>query len=140
MADAVVVFDPLLARTLPFLRMRAGHLLSKSRFIAAQFDAYLSDNLWLKMAGHANAMADRLRAGFSKSATVRLAWPSDGNEVFAIMKIAHHRKLQEQGALFASWAPGAIVLENDETVVRLVASFNTSADTVDQLLSLVADL
>lgn len=140
MADAIVVFDPSLARTLPFLRMRAGHLLSKSRFIAAQFDAYLNDNLWLKMAGHANAMADRLRAGFSKSAAVRLAWPSDGNEVFAIMKTAHHQKLQELGAQFASWAPGPIVLEQDETVVRLVASFNTSAYAVDQLLALAADL
>ena len=81
-AEAVVFFDPSLARDMPFLRKRAGQLFSKSRFVAAQFDAYLNDGLWLKLAGHANAMADRLRAGIARAPHAREAWPTGGNEVF----------------------------------------------------------
>ena len=59
-AEAVVFMDPKAAREFPFLRMRAGQLFSKSRFVAAQFDAYLKDGLWLDTARHSNAMAARL--------------------------------------------------------------------------------
>ncbi len=61
-AEAVVVFDPARAAYLGERRKRAGHLLSKHRFIAAQFLAYLADDYWLTLARHANAMADRLAA------------------------------------------------------------------------------
>ncbi len=67
-AEALVFFDPDMARDMPFLRKRAGQLFSKSRFVAAQLDAYLSDGLWLDLARHANAMADRLRAGLAACA------------------------------------------------------------------------
>ena len=67
-AEALVFFDPEKAREAPYLRKRAGQLFSKSRFIAAQFDAYFRDGLWLELARHANAMADRLRQGISRHA------------------------------------------------------------------------
>jgi Threonine aldolase len=53
--------NPDLSKDLPFIRKRAAQLLSKSRFIAAQFDAYLHDNLWLNMANHSNNMAMQLQ-------------------------------------------------------------------------------
>ncbi len=59
-AEAVVIFDPARAAFMGERRKRAGHLLSKHRFIAAQFVAYLADDCWLTLARHANAMADRL--------------------------------------------------------------------------------
>src|SRR5690606_27994607 len=61
-AEAIVVFNPEVASTLEKRRMRAGHLLSKSRFVAAQLLAYLADGHWLDLAAHANRMAARLAA------------------------------------------------------------------------------
>ena len=62
-AEAVVVFDPARAAFMGERRKRAGHLVSKHRFIAAQMAAYLADDCWLLLARHANAMADRLAQG-----------------------------------------------------------------------------
>src|SRR6266700_6733954 len=59
-AEAVVFFDPARAAAMAERRKRGGHLVSKHRFIAAQFDAFLADGLWLRLAAHANRMADRL--------------------------------------------------------------------------------
>ncbi len=59
-AEAVVLFDPDAAASCAFMRKRAAQLFSKSRFIAAQFEAYFDDDLWLETARHANAMAARL--------------------------------------------------------------------------------
>ena len=61
-AEAVVFFDPARAAMMAERRKRAGHLVSKHRFIAAQFEAFLTDGLWLDLASHANRMADRLAA------------------------------------------------------------------------------
>jgi threonine aldolase/endonuclease/exonuclease/phosphatase family metal-dependent hydrolase len=81
-AEALVFFDPQRAADAPYLRKRAGQLFSKSRFIAAQFDAYLQDGLWLELARHANGMADCLRAGLGRSNTAREAWPTRGKRGF----------------------------------------------------------
>ena len=58
-AEAVVFFDAARAANMSERRKRAGHLLPKHRFAAAQFEAYLAGDFWLKLARHANAMADR---------------------------------------------------------------------------------
>jgi len=132
-AEAIVVFDPDLAAQLPFLRMRAGHLFSKMRFISAQFEAYLSDGLWLELARHANAMADRLRETITASNRARLAWPTSANEVFVAMPAPLAAELRSAGAQFHDWShsddfqPGG-----DEALVRLVTSFATQPDHVDR--------
>ena len=137
MADAIVVFRPELAERLPYLRMRAGHLMSKSRFIAAQLSAYLADGLWLDMAGHANRMAERLRSGLARSATARPAWPTQANEVFAIIGRPEARRLREAGGTFAPWTTTNVRIGDDEMVIRLVASFNTTEADVDAFLALL---
>ncbi len=62
-AEAVVFFDPERGRDFAYRRMRAGHLISKHRFLSAQFEAWLEGGHWLSLAAHANAMADRWRRG-----------------------------------------------------------------------------
>ena len=81
-AEALVFLDPEMATDLPFIRKRAAQLFSKSRFIAAQFDAYLSDGLWLDLARHSNAMADRLREGIAASSDARLGWADADQRAF----------------------------------------------------------
>ncbi|WP_105383228.1 threonine aldolase family protein [Neorhizobium alkalisoli] len=138
-AEAIVFFDPGLAKDFAFLRKRTAQLFSKSRFIAAQFEAYLKDDLWLGLAGHANTMADRLRAGFGSLNSARLAWPTGANEVFAILPKASARAAEEKGAKFYDWLEPRDMPETvgtDEMLIRMVTSFATTEEDVDQFLSI----
>ncbi|MCF6367792.1 threonine aldolase family protein [Rhizobium halophilum] len=140
-AEAIVFFDPDMARELPFIRKRTAQLFSKSRFIAAQFEAYLKDGLWLELAAHANAMADRMRQGLSASNSARMAWPTQSNEVFAIIPKGSAKAAGEKGAKFYDWLQPRDMQEavsEDETLVRLVTSFATTPDDVDAFLDAIA--
>jgi threonine aldolase len=136
-AEALVFFDPAQAKDAPYLRKRAGQLFSKSRFIAAQFAAYFRDGLWLALARHSNGMADRLRAGLAAAPQAREAWPTHGNEVFAVLRRADAERLRRAGAFFHDWAEprsAELGLAADEVLVRLVAAFATRAEDVDAFL------
>ncbi len=79
-AEAVVLFHPERAGDLAYRRKRGGHLISKSRFLAAQLEAYLAGNLWLRNARHANAAARRLASGLERALGVAPAAPVEANE------------------------------------------------------------
>ncbi|WP_256361041.1 threonine aldolase family protein, partial [Methylomonas koyamae] len=139
-AEALVFMDPDAAKDLPFIRKRAAQLFSKSCFIAAQFEAYLQDGLWLELAGHANAMAARLQQGIAASRCARLAWPAEANEVFAVLERSDAERLREAGAVFYPWNPphaNTGLLADNEVLLRLVASFATEAEEVDRFIQLL---
>ena len=139
-AEAVVMFDLDRAKEMAFLRKRSAQLFSKSRFIAAQFDAYFKDGLWLDNARHANAMAGRLAAIIDGSASARLAWQPQANEVFAILKKADAARMQAAGAAFYDWhTPSGFEGEiaEGEALYRFVASFATTPQAVDQFGALL---
>jgi threonine aldolase len=137
-AEALVLFDPGKAKQMHFLRKRSAQLFSKSRFIAAQFDAYFRDGLWLELARHSNGMASRFAAGFAASDKAHLAWPTGSNELFAIIRNDAMKILQEKGAVFYDWPAGPALkatMREDETLIRLVTSFATTEADVDSFLS-----
>ena len=137
-ADAVVVFDRARLDGLAERRKRGGHLLSKMRFLAAQLEPYLEGGLWLDLAGRANASARRLSQGLTAIPGIRLPWPCEANEVFAVMPAALADALRSQGAVFYPWTTAGLsaVEMPDETqvFVRLVTSFATETDDIDRLL------
>ncbi|TIM27083.1 MAG: low specificity L-threonine aldolase [Mesorhizobium sp.] len=140
-AEAIVLFDLDRARELAFLRKRAAQLFSKSRFIAAQFEAYFKDDLWLDTARHANAMAARLAALIEDSASARLAWLPQANEVFTVMKKAKAERVHLAGAAFYDWhKPHDFdgYIGEDEALYRFVTSFATTAEEVDRFGELIA--
>jgi threonine aldolase len=142
-AEAIVFFNPDLAKEFAYIRKRAAQLFSKTRFISAQFEAYLHDGLWLKLAGHANAMGDRLRAGIGASNSARLAWSTTSNEVFAVLNKASAAAAEEKGAKFYDWpVPQKMegMVRDDEKLIRLVTSFATTEEDVDQFLSICASV
>jgi threonine aldolase len=132
-AEAVVVFEPGRFPDIVNLRQRAGHGMSKARFIAAQYEGYFAEGAWLKTANHANAMAARLSEGLANSNAARLPWRSQANEVFPLISNASAAKLRDAGAVFHTWEQ----LQGDEQLVRLVTSFATTKDDVDRFLSLL---
>ncbi|VAW17228.1 Low-specificity L-threonine aldolase [hydrothermal vent metagenome] len=140
--EAVVLFEAGRADEMDRRRLRAGHLLSKTRFMAAQLDAYLRDDLWLEMAAHANAMAARLSLALAALPNVSLAWPTQANEVFAVMPNGLCAHLEDRGARFHSWSrrglagaaggpPGA-----GEDLRRMICSFETSEASVEVFVNI----
>ena len=85
-AEAVLFFDKALAEQFVYRRKRAGHLLSKSRYIGAQFEAWLKDKHWIEMAAHANACTTRLAKELTSVPGVRITWPAQANETFVVLK------------------------------------------------------
>jgi threonine aldolase len=124
-AELIVVFDPALAGDLPVRWQRSGHRLSKMRFLSAQLDPYLADDLWLRNARHANALAARLGAALG-DAVIR---PVEANIVFARFTPEQSAALRAEGFAFYEWPLF------DEESVRLVCGFSTSAEDVDAFIA-----
>lgn len=143
-AEAILVFDRERAAHLAERRMRGGHLLSKSRFLAAQLEAYLADDNWLASARHANAVAARLADGLRTLPGVRLPWPTEANAAFPILPLALAEALRAAGAMFHPWSPRGLpageTVGSGEALVRMVTSFATTADSVERFLDLARDL
>jgi len=138
-AEALVFFDPARAAAMAERRKRGGHLISKHRFIATQFEAFLADDEWLRLAAHANRMADRLAAHLAGVKLVPM-WPVEANIVFVLLPQVLHESLQAAGAHY-------YVIHTDRTdpttvpsgyvLVRLVTSFATTESSVDKFIALV---
>jgi len=129
-AEAVVFFRPELAREFELRRKRAGHLWSKLRYLSAQWVAYLENDLWLRHARQANALATRLAAGLSRRG-IQLLQPVQANEVFAALPAAQVNGLRAAGFEFYEWpAPPDQLLP----VVRLVTAYDMVDADVDALL------
>jgi threonine aldolase len=132
--ETIVCFSPRFFTPLAFLRKRSGHLAPKTRFLAAQLQAYMDDALWLRNAGHANAMAQRLAAGLTAIEDVRLVHPVQGNEVFITMPESMARALEQLGVRFqCNWRPQPLHH-------RFVCSWATEPAQVDALVALAQDL
>jgi threonine aldolase len=119
-AEAVIFFDTAHAQEFEYRRKKAGHLVSKMRFISAQLDAYLENDLWLSNARRANALAKRLGDGLAALPGVTLAGPVQANGVFAWMPKPAAARLRKRGATFYDWAQ-----EPERVMVRLIVSFAT---------------
>ena len=129
-AEAIIFFKPELVGNLAFLMKRAGHLLSKMRFVSAQLDAYISNDVWLKNAKHANAMGKKLSQGLLKYKNIELAYPTDANEVF--VKIPKN--------IIDQFNSNGYKINDDEwedKAVRLVAAWNTHPDDVESFLNII---
>ena len=124
--EAIVSFDPAISAALPHLRKRAGHLFSKHRLLGAQMAAYLEDGLWLRLAAHANSMAQAIAATFTARG-VALAHLVEANEVFAHLSPDAVRRLEAAGARVYQWA------QDGPDVYRFVASWATAQDEIDAL-------
>ena len=103
-AEALVFFRPELVAGVPERRKRAGHLLSKGRFMAAQIIAMLAEDRWLDAARAANGAARRI----ADAAPARLIHTVEANELFLRMTPAEAETLRAQGFDFYDWAEGEV--------------------------------
>ena len=117
-AEAVIIFNPKMAENFEYLHKRSGQTLSKARFFSCQILEYLEDDLWLKNASHANAMAQKLAHILTKN-QIEILYPVDANEIFFTISSEVETQLRNQGCKFYKWHP-------TENVYRFVTSFYTT--------------
>jgi threonine aldolase len=126
-AEALIVMNASLAAAADFHRKQQMQLGSKMRYLAAQFSALLADQLWLRNAQHANAMARRLADSVGGIPGVQLRHPVESNAVFAALDPAVIERLRREWN-FSVW-------DAREHVVRWMAAFDTTEDNVDAFVS-----
>jgi threonine aldolase len=129
-AEAVVFFDPALVRDFELRRKRAGHLLSKSRYVAAQLIAYIESGLWKRNAEKTNGLAQDI----ARAAGALLLHPVEANEVFLGLGVKRRQQLREAGFEFYDWGP-----ESDGEA-RLVVSWDQPEDEVRALCAALGRL
>ena len=140
--EAVIFFNPARAEHFGFRRKRSGHTVSKGRLLGAQMTAYLRHDHWLDNAKHANAMAKRLNQGLAALPGVRMPWPTEANEVFAVLPKARAKILSDAGVRAAPWyelsvsLPSGAAIGSDEVFWRFVTSFATKPEEIDQVIAL----
>lgn len=125
--ECVVFFDKSLAREFEWRRKQAGQLNSKMRFVSAPWLALLKDEVWLRNARHANAMARRMANGLLAIDGVELMHPVEANGVFIYLPPALQQGLRDRGWQFYTFVP--------PTGCRFMCAWDTSAATVDAFLA-----
>jgi threonine aldolase len=129
-AEAVVFFNAQDAGDFEYRRKKAGHLVSKMRFVSAQLVSYLEDGRWLATAKRANKLAQTLAQGLATLDGAELAYPVEANAVFVTMPDETIARLRAAGARFLDWTPSS----GGRTLIRLVCSFATPEDDVAKFL------
>ena len=131
-AEAVVFFKPELVGNFPYLHKRSGQLLSKMRFVSAQLEAYISNDVWLRNARNANAMAKLLSEGLAKFPDIKLAYTTQSNEVFVHLPSSIIDLLNAEGYNVSED-------ELDGKSVRFVTAWNTVSDDIEKLISTISN-
>jgi threonine aldolase len=128
-AEAVVFLDPDLADGFEYLRKQTLQLASKMRFLAAQFDALLTDELWLRCASQANSMAASLAGAVRDLPGLELTRPVQTNAVFATLPRSATEALQREFPFY--------VWDEHTGEVRWMCSWDTTQDDVDSFVDAI---
>ena len=109
-----------------------GQLLSKTRFLSSQLDAYITDGLWLRNATHANDMARKLSEKLSKINSFELTYPTESNEIFIKMPKNIQDHLNNEGY-------SAIPDDMFDGSVRFVTAWNTNLNDIENLINTIKE-
>ena len=130
--EAVVFFRPELAEDFLFVRKQGMQLASKMRYMSAQMEALLTNDLWRRNAEHANRMARLLEQEVKKIPRVKIVYPVEANGVFAQIPREAIKKIQER-YFFYVWS-------EEESVVRWMCSFDTTEEDVREFANLCREV
>ena len=129
-AEAIVFFKPEHVGNFSFLHKRSGQLLSKMRFISAQLERYVTDDLWLKNAKHANSMAQVLSNELSNIDGIKLLYQTQSNEIFVNFSKNIINNLKING--YSTYQD-----ELNNNSIRFVTAWNTTKNDIKKLLTIV---
>jgi threonine aldolase len=132
MGEAVLIFNEELVKNAPFFQKQSAQLFSKNRFISAQFSALLTNDLWLKMATHANRMAQLLAREVAQIPGVQITRNVDANAVFAIIPEQVIKPLQAEFPFY--------VWDEQTHELRWMCSFDTTEEDVELFVNTLRNL
>jgi threonine aldolase len=132
--EAIIVLSPERIRGPLYVRKLSMQLSSKMRFISAQFEALLRDDLWLRNAAHANAMAQRLAAGVAELPGFEITSPVEANAVFARLPRAVADKVVDDFAFYL-WDES----DSENPIARWMCSFDLTEADVDAFIAALRD-
>lgn len=137
--ELVVFLNETLGENFAYLRKQNMQLISKMRFMAAQFLAYLKNDLWLENAAHANAMAALLAGELEDMDQVRIVHPVQVNAIFARMPARMIAKLSKDFYFYTIDASDAPGFPKNWHLVRLMTAFNTTPGQVLEFAQAIRD-
>jgi threonine aldolase len=129
--EAIIFFNRELSDNFKYIRKQGMQLASKMRFIAAQFEAYLSNNLWAKNALHSNKMATLLFQALKDIKEIKITQKVQANSVFAIVPKQLVPVLQEE-YFFYTW-------DDEKSEVRWMTSFDTKEEDIEDFVKLIRE-
>lgn len=127
--EAIVSLNKDLSKAFKFYRKQSMQLLSKMRFVSAQFIAYLDNNLWKENASNANNMGKYFANELSQIPDIILKNEPETNMIFAYVEKDLINVLQEQFNFY--------VIDEETNLIRLVTSFDTNKEDIDKFMDLV---
>ena len=127
--ESVVFFDSKLSEDFKYIRKQGMHLLSKMRYVSAQFSAYLSDDLWLSNASHANRMAKNLASRLAEIPGIEITQEVQANGVFTLIPGEYVDGIRKE-YFFYTW-------DEKGPVVRLMTSWDTGEEDIERFISVV---
>lgn len=136
--EAVIMFDPKKAWEFELRRKRGAHLFSKHRYLSAQMQAYLTDDLWRNNATRANANCARLSSGLRSIKDVSFVHDPQANIIFCAFPCAAHQRLHDAGAQYYVWS-GSLEGDDPNEILeaRLVCDWSISHQEIDRFIELV---
>ena len=130
--EAILFLNKQLGQDFKYVRKQGMQLASKMRFISAQFERYLTDNLWFKNAQHSNKMAQLLASKIKEIPQIKITQNVEANGVFAIVPAEIVPELQKE-YFFYEW-------DEVRSEVRWMASFDTTEDDILNFVELIKKL
>jgi len=130
--EAIISFNDECSNQLKYIRKQGMQLISKMRYISAQFLAYLENDLWKENAMHANKMAKLLAQGLADIKEVNIINNVDANMIFATIPKSWVEKLKEKYFFY--------VIDEEETLVRWITSFDTKEEEIDEFIKTIKEL
>ena len=129
-AELIIFFNKTLAREAKYSIKQTGHVISKTRFVSAQLNAWFKDDLWLELAKLANKNALYLRNQLSEFNDFKILYPTQGNEVFVEMSNLSYDNIIKLNIIPKLWSQAG----KDHLVVRFVTSFETTKSQIDEII------
>ena len=131
-AEAIIFFNPDDIDNFQYLQKRSGQLLSKARFLSSQLDAYITNEVWLRNAKHANKMAKDLSEKLAKINSIQLVYPTEANEIFIKVPERIQEHLNKKGY---SAQPDFTF----DGSIRLVTAWNTTSKDISNLMNIIKE-
>ncbi len=129
-AELIIFFNKTLASEAQNLIKQTGHVISKTRFVSAQLNAWFKDGLWLELAKLANKNALYLRNQLIEFKDFKILYPTQGNEIFVKMSNLSYDNILKLNIIPNLWSK----IDNDYLVVRFVTSFETNISQIDEII------